>query len=110
MFTGLLDEACELLRLGLSPGSNVATRAIGYRQTMIFLLVRQVCSFGDLRRRALCTTCTRLDCCVMCTSEPTVSNTVYHQHISVKSNPVHETAWCQWLHSPSKIASRLRKP
>jgi hypothetical protein len=37
---GLLDEALLLLRLGMTSGSHVATRAIGYRQACAFLQVK----------------------------------------------------------------------
>ena len=40
VFSGLLDEARMLLLLGLKPGDNQATRAIGYRQAMEWLVVR----------------------------------------------------------------------
>ncbi|GAX75196.1 hypothetical protein CEUSTIGMA_g2640.t1 [Chlamydomonas eustigma] len=37
VFTGLLDESAQLLSQGFAPGSNVPTRAIGYRQAMLML-------------------------------------------------------------------------
>ena len=40
VFTGLLDEARMLLDMGIAPGSNNASRAIGYRQAMNFLKAR----------------------------------------------------------------------
>lgn len=39
---GLLPEALLLLRLGLSPNSHVATKAIGYRQACEFMQVERV--------------------------------------------------------------------
>ena len=37
---GILGEACDMLLSGLTPGSTPATRSIGYRQAMDFLLER----------------------------------------------------------------------
>lgn len=39
---GLLDEAAELLAAGLAPGQNMAAKAIGYRQAMTYLQVRDL--------------------------------------------------------------------
>lgn len=38
---GLLSEALMLLDQGMAPNSNIATRAIGYRQACEFMKVRE---------------------------------------------------------------------
>lgn len=39
LLSGLMDEAAALLTAGMAPGVNNATKAIGYRQAMLYLQV-----------------------------------------------------------------------